>query len=111
MYCSLFKFTLALNSVLPVWKPMALEFLLGISEIFRCSMSDLQVKIVLPYVLQLLMLFVCTSTYLKSKRFLFIIFYDSTFLIMKMSIVFKLNVYIYIYIYIHIALNELLSSK
>jgi hypothetical protein len=36
MYCSLFKITLVLNSDLPFWKPMVLEFLLGTSEIFQC---------------------------------------------------------------------------
>jgi hypothetical protein len=41
MHCSLFKFTL---SVLLFWKLLVLKFLLGISEIFLCSMSALEIK-------------------------------------------------------------------
>jgi hypothetical protein len=37
MHCSLFKFTLAMNSVLLLWK--GLDFLLGTSETLLCLMS------------------------------------------------------------------------
>jgi hypothetical protein len=42
------------------------------------------------------MLFVGTLTYLKSKRLLFNVFYNGTFLIMQIIIVFNMNIYIYI---------------
>jgi hypothetical protein len=45
-HCSLFKITLALDSVLLFWKPLVFESLLGISKTFICSMSALLVKII-----------------------------------------------------------------
>jgi hypothetical protein len=74
MHCSLFTFTLALNSIL-FWKLLVFEFLLGISENFPCSLSAVLANIVLLDALHLPMLFVETLTYLKTKLFLLIIFY------------------------------------
>jgi hypothetical protein len=61
MLFSLFKFTLALNSVRLFWKLLAFVSLLGTSETFLCSTFALQLKTVLLLdVLQLLMLSVGT---------------------------------------------------
>jgi hypothetical protein len=62
MHFFLLKSTVVLNS--------ASEFLLGISETLRCSMSALQVKIVpLLDVHQLLMFFARTLTYSEPETF------------------------------------------
>jgi hypothetical protein len=61
---SLLKFLLALRSVL-FQKLFVFEFLLGMSETVLCSMSALQIKIVLLDLLQMLMLFVGTPAYLE----------------------------------------------
>jgi hypothetical protein len=78
MHCSLFKFTLLLNSVLPFWKLLVFESLLGISETLLCPMSTIQLKIVLPLDMhQLLMLSAGTLIYLKQKLFLSVILYNN----------------------------------
>jgi hypothetical protein len=58
---------------------LVLNFLLGISEIFLCSISAPQVNIVLLDAPQLLMLFVGTLTYLEPSLFLLIIIYNGFF--------------------------------
>jgi hypothetical protein len=40
MHSSLFKFTLALNSVLLFWKLLVFEFVPGLAECFLCSVSS-----------------------------------------------------------------------
>jgi hypothetical protein len=45
MHCSLFKFTLVLNSVLLFRKLLVFEFLFDIMETSRCSLSAVKVKI------------------------------------------------------------------
>jgi hypothetical protein len=53
----LLEFTMAPNSALFFWIPLVFEFLLGISETFLRSMSELLVeKVLLLDALQLLML-------------------------------------------------------
>jgi hypothetical protein len=75
MHCSLFKFTLALNSALLFWKLFVFELLLGIIKNFLCSMSALLAKIVLLLdARQTLMSFVGKLTYLEPKQFILIIF-------------------------------------
>jgi hypothetical protein len=64
------KFTLVSSSALPFWKLLISEFLLGISETLRCSMSAPHVKILpLLHVHQLLMLFARTLTYSEPGTF------------------------------------------
>jgi hypothetical protein len=72
---SLFTFTLAVNSVL-FWKLLVFKFLLGMSENFVCSVSAVLLTIILLDALQLLVLFVGTSVYLKVNLFLLITLYD-----------------------------------
>jgi hypothetical protein len=95
MRFSLFRFILALNSPLLFWKPLGFEFLLGIADIFPCSLSTLEAIILL----QLLMLFVGTSTYLEPKLILWIIFYNGTFLFIKILIILKMNMYIHSFLH------------
>jgi hypothetical protein len=77
MHSFLLKSTLVLNSVVPFWKLLVSEFLLGISETLHCSMSALRVKIVpLLDVHQLLILFAGTLTYSEPETFTLIIFYN-----------------------------------
>jgi hypothetical protein len=79
MQCSLFKFTVALNSVHLFWKLLAFKFLLCISETFLSSMSSPPVKIVLLLdELQLLILSVANLKHLGPKLFLVIMFYNCT---------------------------------
>jgi hypothetical protein len=86
------------NSALSFRKLMFLEFLLSVSQTFVRPMSALQEKIFLLLdALQLLMLFVSSLTYLESKRFLFIIFCNCTFLINQILLKFKINIRMYIY--------------
>jgi hypothetical protein len=74
---------------------MVFEFLLGMSETLLCSMSALQAKVVrLLDALQLLILFAGTLTYLETKRFLSVILYSGTFLIINIFVVFNMNTYI-----------------
>jgi hypothetical protein len=74
MRCSLFKFTLCLNSALLFWKLLVLELLLDKSENFMCSLPAFLVKIVLLLdALQLLMLFVGTLICLEPKLLLLMI--------------------------------------
>jgi hypothetical protein len=57
-------------------------------------MSALLVQILLlPDELQLLMLLVATLTRLETRLFLLIIFYDGTFLIIKILIIFNMNTF------------------
>jgi hypothetical protein len=59
MHFSIPKFTVAQYSVILFYKSLVLEFLLGISDTFVCSLSALLVNIALLLdELQLLMLFV-----------------------------------------------------
>jgi hypothetical protein len=84
MHCFLFKFTLALTSVLLFWKLLVFEFLLGIPETLLCSMSAPQVNIVpLVDALQLLMLFAGSLTYSEPKISSVIIFYNGPCIILK----------------------------
>jgi hypothetical protein len=77
MHCFLFKFTVALNSVLLFWKLLVFEFPLGISETLLCSMSAPQVKIVpLLHAYHPLMFFAGTLTYLEPKPLSVIVFYN-----------------------------------
>jgi hypothetical protein len=46
MLSFLLKFTLVSDSALPFWKLLVSEFLLGISEIFHCSMAAPREKII-----------------------------------------------------------------
>jgi hypothetical protein len=64
---------------------------------FLSSKFSLQ-KIVLLEALQLLMLFVRTLTYFEPKLLLLIIFYNGTFLILKILIIFSMNISIYIFL-------------
>jgi hypothetical protein len=90
------KFTLALNSVLLFWKLLIFEFLLSMSENILDSMSALQVKIVLFLdVFQVLMLFVRVLMYLEPKLFHLIILYSGTPIIIKVLIVFSMNVFFF----------------
>jgi hypothetical protein len=58
MHSFLFKSTLISDSALPFWKLLVSEFVLGISDTLRCSMSAAHLKIVpLLDMHQLLMLF------------------------------------------------------
>jgi hypothetical protein len=62
------------------------------------SVSAFLIKITfLLEVLQLLMLFVWTLTYLEPKFFTYIIFYTGTFLIIRILIVFNINSFIYFF--------------
>jgi cytochrome b subunit of formate dehydrogenase len=98
MHSSLFKFTLALNSVLLFLKMLVFEFLLGISGIFLCSTSLSSSKnCPSARYASVLMLFVGTLTYLGQKLFLLIVFYSSTFLIIKILTVININVCIYVF--------------
>jgi hypothetical protein len=54
MQCFLLKYIVVLNSVLPFWKMMAYEFLLGASEILPCSVSAPQADIVPRFVKNML---------------------------------------------------------
>jgi hypothetical protein len=75
MLSFLLKFTLVLNSALLFWKLFVSEFLIGISETLRCSMSAPHVKIVpLLDVHQLLMLFAETLTFSEPGIFSSVIF-------------------------------------
>jgi hypothetical protein len=95
MHYSLLKFTFVLNFVLIYWKLLIFEFLLGIRETFLCSMAAVEVKIVhLLDVLQLLMLFAGTLTYLEPEMFPFC---NGNFLIIRIST----DKWIYIYVYTH----------
>jgi hypothetical protein len=68
MHISMFKFTLALNSVRLFWKLLPFVSLLGTSESFLCSVFALQLKTVLLVdVLQLLMLSAGTLMSLEDK--------------------------------------------
>jgi hypothetical protein len=67
MHRSLFKVILALNSALLFLKLLVFKFRLGISEIFMCPMSALQIKSVLLDALQLIMTLVGMLTYLEPK--------------------------------------------
>jgi hypothetical protein len=62
MHCSLFRFTLILNSVLLFWKLVVFESLIVISEAFLCCMLALLLD-----AHQLLMLSAGTLMYLKQK--------------------------------------------
>jgi hypothetical protein len=69
--------TLVSKSAPLFWKLLLSEFLLGISEIFHCSMSAPRVKIVpLLDVHQLLMLFAETLKYSEPGTFSSGIFYN-----------------------------------
>jgi hypothetical protein len=73
----LLKFTSVSKSALLFWILLVSEFLLGISEILRCSMSAPRVKMVpLLDVHQLLMLFAETLTYSEAGTFTSVIFYN-----------------------------------
>jgi hypothetical protein len=77
MHYFLLESILVLISAFPFWKVLISEFLLGISETLHCSMSALQVKIVLPLdAHQLLMLFARTLTYSETETFTLINFYN-----------------------------------
>jgi hypothetical protein len=77
MHYSLFKFILVLKSVLPFWKLLVLESLLGFSETFLRSISALQLKnALLLDVNQLIMLSAGTLIYLKQNLFISVIFYN-----------------------------------
>jgi hypothetical protein len=74
MHCSLFKFTLAVNSPRLFWKVLIFKFLPSTSETLLCSTLAPQVKIIpLLDAFQLLMLFAGTLTYLESELFFLII--------------------------------------
>jgi hypothetical protein len=104
----LFKLTLDYIFLL-FWKLLLFEFLLCISENFLCTMSAFPVKIApLLDVLQLLMFFVPTLTYLVSNMLVLIIFYNVTFLIIKILIAFKMNVFMCMYIYIYFFSHSLM---
>jgi hypothetical protein len=78
MHCFLFKFTVVLNSVLPLWKLLVFKSLLGFSETSVCSISALPLKIVLLLdAHQLLKSCAEISIYLKQKLFLSDIFYSN----------------------------------
>jgi hypothetical protein len=89
MHCSLVKFTLVPNSVFLFWKQSILEFLLSIAETFRCSVSPVQIKIVLLLDALQLLMFVGTLAYFEPKLTLLIIRYSDNFLIIKMQILFN----------------------
>jgi hypothetical protein len=77
MHCSLSKFTVVLNSVLPFWKLLVFESLLGISVTFLYSISALQLTIVfLLDAHQLLMLSAGTLMHLK-QLFRSVVFYNN----------------------------------
>jgi hypothetical protein len=77
MHSLLFKFALVLNSVLQFWKLLVSEFLLGISEILRCSMSAPHVQIApLLDVYQLLMLLGGKLAYSEPRTIFLIIFHN-----------------------------------
>jgi hypothetical protein len=82
---SLFKFSLVLNSALLFFELLVFEFLLGIPETFLCSVSAIQVKIVLLDAPQQLMMFVGVLACLRPTPFLLIMFYEynGNFLIIK----------------------------
>jgi hypothetical protein len=62
---------------------------------FSVPSLTLKVKVVvLLDAPQLLMLFARAPTYLEPKLFLLIVFYNGTFLIIEILIIFKMNVYI-----------------
>jgi hypothetical protein len=68
MHSFLLKSIFVSKYALPFWELLVSEFLLGISETLYCSMSVLQVKIVLLLdVHQLLMLPAGALTYLELK--------------------------------------------
>jgi hypothetical protein len=72
------RFSLVSNSVLPFWKLLVSEFLLGISETLHCSMSAPHFKIVpLLDVHQLLMLSAGTLTYLEPGMLSLIVSYNT----------------------------------
>jgi hypothetical protein len=57
-------------------------------------MPSLKVNIVsLLDVPQLLMLFVATLIYLKTKQFILIMFYNGTFLVTEILIIFETNIF------------------
>jgi hypothetical protein len=75
MFPFLLKITLVSNSVLPFWKLLVPEFLLGISETLHFSMSAPHVEIVpLLDVHQLLMLSARTFTCSEPRTFYLIVF-------------------------------------
>jgi hypothetical protein len=77
--CTLF--IQVLHAVLLFRKLLVFEFLLGISGGLLCSMSAPHVKIVpLLDVRQLLMLFAGAMTYLETRTFFLIIFYNTRML-------------------------------
>lgn len=95
VYCSLFKFTFVLKSVLLFLKLFVIECLLGVSETFLCSVSALQVEIIpLIDALQMLMLFVQTWGMWNQK------FFSESYIIRAhlnytILIVFKMYTYIF----------------
>lgn len=105
MHCFIFKFTLILNSVLAFCK-LVFKFPLSILGLFY--VQHLLFKQYCLDVLQLLMLFVRTLINVEPKWFLFIIFYNSTFIIIKILIEFNMNLYVLLPHYIMAALIELL---
>jgi hypothetical protein len=67
MHSVLFKFVLVLNYVLMFWKLLVFEFLLGISEIFLCSIFALLLDV------HRLPIFARTLTYLEPTTYSLII--------------------------------------
>jgi hypothetical protein len=83
MYTVLFKFTLVQNSVLPFWKLLVSEFLLGASETLLYSVPAPHIKIVpMLDVHPFLMLFAGTLTYSMPVTFSSIIFYNILYLLL-----------------------------
>jgi hypothetical protein len=86
MHCTLFKFNMALNSALFLWKLLFFEFLLGILETFLRSISALRVKSCLSADALQLLIFSGILTYLEPKLPLLMIFSSCTILIIKILI-------------------------
>lgn len=84
-------------NALSFWKLLVFEFQLGSPVTSLCSMSALSLSlpsVVLLGSLQLLIKFTRTMTYLEMKQFLVILFYNGTFLFIKILIVVKMNTHI-----------------
>jgi hypothetical protein len=93
MHCSLFNLISVLHSVLHFWKLLVFEFLLPTRDLFNVYSWSKNVPLLLD-VFQFLMLFVVTLMYFVQTRFLLIIFYNGISLMIKILIIFNINIWI-----------------
>jgi hypothetical protein len=110
MHASLSKLSLVLHSAF-LWKLIVFVFLLGVSETLFCLRSPLQLNPVLQLdELPLLIVFLGTLTCLKPRLFLLITFDSNTFAIIKISILFNINI-LYLFSLAHNGWHDCISRN